>query len=59
MSTTRNRPKSDLNKTSQRKTITATKMKQRDVDGSSHRLSRIPNKFTVPKTAKIEQNINE
>lgn len=55
MSTTRNRPKSDLNKTSQRKTITATKMKQRDVDGSSHRLSRIPNKFTVPKTAKIEQ----
>lgn len=55
MSTSRNRPKSDLNKTSQRKTITATKMKQRDVDGSSHRLSRIPNKFTVPKTAKIEQ----
>ncbi|KAK8892021.1 hypothetical protein M9Y10_029243 [Tritrichomonas musculus] len=55
MSTTRNRPMSDLNRSTQRKTITATKLKQKDLDGSSHRLSRIPNKFTVPKTAKIEQ----
>lgn len=42
-------------KSSQRKTITATKLTQRDVDSSSHRLSRVPNKYTVPKAAKSEQ----
>ncbi|OHT04045.1 hypothetical protein TRFO_28546 [Tritrichomonas foetus] len=51
----RNQTRSDLSRSSQRKTISTAKMTQRDMDSSAHRLARIPNKFTVPKAAKIEQ----
>ena len=47
--------RSDLGQYGQRKTVTPAKMTQRDMDSSAHRLARVPNKFTVPKTTKLEQ----